>query len=113
VLAVREGSDWRYPACQFHQGEVLPGIADVVQGFATVFHRIHRMTLEPVFFGPGAGVPPLALSLNLSACGGGEATCVSSDCRGAPWGQVTAVALLGAISRDTFRRDPNDRVVLS
>jgi hypothetical protein len=35
LLAVREGSDWRYPACQFHQGEVLPGIADVVQGFAT------------------------------------------------------------------------------
>ena len=21
LLAVREGSDWRYPACQFHQGE--------------------------------------------------------------------------------------------
>jgi hypothetical protein len=35
LLAVREGSDWHYPACQFHQGEVLPGIADVVQGFAT------------------------------------------------------------------------------
>ena len=34
LLAVREGSDWRYPACQFHQGESLPGIADVVQGFA-------------------------------------------------------------------------------
>ena len=24
----------------------------------TVFYRIHRMTLEPVFFGPGVGVPP-------------------------------------------------------
>ena len=35
LIAVREGSDWRYPACQFHQGETLPGIADVVQGFAT------------------------------------------------------------------------------
>jgi hypothetical protein len=35
LLAVREGSDWRYPACQFHRGEILPGIADVVQGFAT------------------------------------------------------------------------------
>jgi hypothetical protein len=35
LLAVREGSDWRYPACQFHQGEILPGIADVVQGFAS------------------------------------------------------------------------------
>ena len=35
LLAVREGSDWRYPACQFHEGEILPGITDVVQGFAT------------------------------------------------------------------------------
>ena len=31
LLAVREGSDSRYP---WDQGEVLPGIADVVQGFA-------------------------------------------------------------------------------
>ena len=30
--------------------EVLPA--------GTVFHRIHRMTLDPVFFGPGLGVPP-------------------------------------------------------
>ena len=30
--------------------EVLPA--------GTVFHRIHRMTLDPVFFGPGVGVPP-------------------------------------------------------
>ena len=30
--------------------EVLPA--------AAVLHRIYRMTLEPVFFGPGAGVPP-------------------------------------------------------
>jgi hypothetical protein len=35
LLAIREGSDWRYPACQFHQGEILPGISDVVLGFAT------------------------------------------------------------------------------
>ena len=35
LLAVREGSDWRYPACQFHEGEILPGITDVVLGFAT------------------------------------------------------------------------------
>ncbi len=35
LLAVREGSDWRYPACQFHDGETLPGIADVVRGFAS------------------------------------------------------------------------------
>jgi len=33
LLAVREGSDWRYPACQFDQGEVISGIADVVRGF--------------------------------------------------------------------------------
>ena len=35
LLAVRDGSDWRYPACQFHEGEILPGITDVVLGFAT------------------------------------------------------------------------------
>lgn len=34
VLAVREGSDWRYPACQFSEGEVVAGIPDVVRGFA-------------------------------------------------------------------------------
>jgi hypothetical protein len=33
ILAIREGSDWKYPACQFLDGEVLPGIADVVRGF--------------------------------------------------------------------------------
>ncbi|MEL4073371.1 DNA-binding protein [Ochrobactrum sp. GPK 3] len=34
VLAVREGSDWRYPACQFSEGEVIAGIPDVVRSFA-------------------------------------------------------------------------------
>ena len=34
LLAVREGSDWRYPACQFDQGEAIAGIADVVRGFS-------------------------------------------------------------------------------
>lgn len=34
ILGIREGSDWKYPACQFHDGEVLSGIADVVKGFA-------------------------------------------------------------------------------
>lgn len=34
LLAVREGSDWKYPVCQFDQraGSVLPGIAEVVAG---------------------------------------------------------------------------------
>ena len=32
ILAVREGSDWKYPACQFRDGNVLPGIAEVVRG---------------------------------------------------------------------------------
>ncbi|MDQ0474772.1 antitoxin Xre/MbcA/ParS toxin-binding domain-containing protein [Labrys wisconsinensis] len=32
LLAVREGSDWRYPVCQFGQGEVVPGLAEVVRG---------------------------------------------------------------------------------
>ena len=35
MLAVREGSDWRYPACQFNEGEVIAGIGDVVRGFAS------------------------------------------------------------------------------
>ncbi|MBY5362298.1 helix-turn-helix domain-containing protein [Rhizobium leguminosarum] len=34
LLAVREGSDWRYPLCQFDQGEMIAGISDVVRGFA-------------------------------------------------------------------------------
>ena len=34
LLAVREGSDWRYPACQFIQSEIATGIADIVGGFA-------------------------------------------------------------------------------
>ena len=32
IVAVRDGSDWKYPACQFRDGEVLPGIAEVVRG---------------------------------------------------------------------------------
>jgi hypothetical protein len=35
LLAVREGSDWRYPACQFDRTEVVTGIADVVRGHAS------------------------------------------------------------------------------
>jgi hypothetical protein len=35
LLAVREGSDWRYPACQFDGGEVVAGIPDVVAGFGS------------------------------------------------------------------------------
>ncbi|MBY5892257.1 helix-turn-helix domain-containing protein [Rhizobium leguminosarum] len=34
LLAVREGSNWRYPLCQFDQGEVIAGISDVVRDFA-------------------------------------------------------------------------------
>ncbi|MGO7455825.1 helix-turn-helix domain-containing protein [Rhizobium ruizarguesonis] len=34
LLAVREGSDWRYPLCQQDQGEMIAGISDVVRGFA-------------------------------------------------------------------------------
>ncbi|EJC83575.1 hypothetical protein Rleg4DRAFT_6678 [Rhizobium leguminosarum bv. trifolii WSM2297] len=33
LLAMREGSDWRYPLCQFDQREVIAGISDVVRGF--------------------------------------------------------------------------------
>jgi hypothetical protein len=34
LLAVREGEDWRYPACQFREGEVVPGLPEVVRGLA-------------------------------------------------------------------------------
>ena len=34
LLAVRQGSDWHYPACQFGQGEVISGIADIVRHMA-------------------------------------------------------------------------------
>ncbi|MBA9033103.1 hypothetical protein HNR29_003663 [Rhizobium leguminosarum] len=34
LLAVRQGSDWRYLLCQLDQGEVIAGISDVVRGFA-------------------------------------------------------------------------------
>ncbi|MEW6124600.1 MAG: DNA-binding protein [Pseudomonadota bacterium] len=34
LLAVREASDWRYPACQFDQGDVVAGLAEVLRGFA-------------------------------------------------------------------------------
>lgn len=34
VLALREASDWRYPVCQFQDGEVIDGIADVVKGLS-------------------------------------------------------------------------------
>jgi hypothetical protein len=33
LLAVREGSDWRYPACQFQQSDVVPGLPVIVRGF--------------------------------------------------------------------------------
>lgn len=35
LLAVREGSDWRYPACQFDNGEVVVGIPDIVRGLGS------------------------------------------------------------------------------
>ncbi|MEK1852331.1 MAG: DNA-binding protein [Phyllobacterium sp.] len=36
VLAVREGSDWRYPAGQFDEGEVIAGLPEVVRGLVSV-----------------------------------------------------------------------------
>ncbi|MET3900428.1 hypothetical protein ABIB57_004394 [Devosia sp. UYZn731] len=35
LLALRSGSDWHYPACQFDQGEVIAGLAEVIAGFAS------------------------------------------------------------------------------
>ena len=34
LLAISEGSDWWYPACQFRQGEVVPGLTKVIRGLA-------------------------------------------------------------------------------
>jgi len=34
LLAVRVRSDWHYPACQFHDGEVLPGIPEILAGLS-------------------------------------------------------------------------------
>lgn len=36
LLAVREGSDWRYPACQFADGEVVAGLPDVTRSLSSV-----------------------------------------------------------------------------
>ncbi|ANT55001.1 helix-turn-helix domain-containing protein [Mesorhizobium amorphae] len=35
LLAVREGSDWRYPGCQFDETDVVGGIAEVVRAYAS------------------------------------------------------------------------------
>ncbi|MET3523834.1 DNA-binding protein [Mesorhizobium abyssinicae] len=35
LLAIREGSDWRYPTCQFDNTDVTAGIADVVRAYAS------------------------------------------------------------------------------
>ena len=35
LLAVREGSDWRYPVCQFDETDVVAGIAEVVRAYAS------------------------------------------------------------------------------
>lgn len=32
LLAIRENSDWRYPSCQFHDGDVVAGLPEVVKG---------------------------------------------------------------------------------
>jgi hypothetical protein len=34
LLAIPEGSDWRYPASQFQKGEVVSGLLKVVRGLA-------------------------------------------------------------------------------
>ncbi|WP_052764144.1 hypothetical protein [Microvirga massiliensis] len=34
LLAVRNESEWRYPACQFQDGEVVSGLREVVRGLA-------------------------------------------------------------------------------
>jgi hypothetical protein len=34
LLAVRVGCDWRYPACQFQDGEVDLGLTDAIRGLA-------------------------------------------------------------------------------
>jgi hypothetical protein len=34
LLAIPERGDWCYPACQFRDGEVVPGLPEVVRGLA-------------------------------------------------------------------------------
>jgi hypothetical protein len=35
LLAVRQAGDWFYPRAQFHEHEVIPGIPEIIKGFAT------------------------------------------------------------------------------
>jgi hypothetical protein len=34
LLALRQGSDWRYPRCQFTDADTVPGLAEVVRGMS-------------------------------------------------------------------------------
>lgn len=34
LLAIRQGGDWLYPRAQFHEHETIPGLPEVVRGFA-------------------------------------------------------------------------------
>jgi hypothetical protein len=34
LLAIRQAGDWLYPRAQFHQHEVIPGLTEIVKGFA-------------------------------------------------------------------------------
>lgn len=34
LLAIRQGGDWFYPRAQFHEHETVPGLTDVIRGFA-------------------------------------------------------------------------------
>lgn len=34
LLALKQGSDWRYPRCQFVDADTIPGLAEVVRGMA-------------------------------------------------------------------------------
>jgi hypothetical protein len=35
LLALKQGSDWKYPRCQFLEADTVPGLAEVIQGMAS------------------------------------------------------------------------------
>jgi hypothetical protein len=45
LLAVREGGDWCYPACQFREGGVIPGLTEVISGLAAARRWVTRDVL--------------------------------------------------------------------
>ena len=74
LLAIRQGGDWFYPRAQFHEHEVIPGMPEIVKGFAAAGPWV---TLEFVVTGDAVldGLTPreaLLKSLPRAKAGGGD-----------------------------------------